>query len=126
MIEIIGLISPFFVLIGLGFGAGRIVDRPLEGLAWLNVFVIYIALPALFFQLLARTPVEKLASIGFIAATTLATFVIFVVGFVLALVRSLADIPVATIQGLAGAYGNIGYMGPGIAMAAFGPAGFRH
>ena len=122
MIEIIGLISPFFVLIGLGFGAGRIVDRPLEGLAWLNVFVIYIALPALFFQLLARTPVEKLASIGFIAATTLATFVIFVVGFVLALVRSLADIPVATIQGLAGAYGNIGYMGPGIAMAAFGPA----
>jgi len=122
VIEIIGLISPFFVLIGLGFGAGRIVDRPLEGLAWLNVFVIYIALPALFFQLLARTPVEKLASVGFIAATTLATFVIFAVGFVLALVRSRADIPVATIQGLAGAYGNIGYMGPGIAMAAFGPA----
>ncbi|MEF2553179.1 AEC family transporter [Aurantimonas sp. A2-1-M11] len=122
MIEIIGLISPFFVLIGLGFGAGRIVHRPIEGLAWLNVFVIYIALPALFFQLLGKTPVEKLASVGFIAATTLATFVIFSVGFALAIVRTRGDIPVATIQGLAGAYGNIGYMGPGIAMAAFGPA----
>jgi len=122
VIEIIGLISPFFVLIGLGFGAGRIVKKPIEGLAWLNVFVIYIGLPALFFQLLAKTPVEELASVGFIAATTLATFVIFATGFALAIVRSRANIPVATIQGLASAYGNIGYMGPGIALAAFGPA----
>jgi len=30
-------------------------------------------------------------------------------------------IGVATIQGLAGAYGNIGYLGPPLALAAFGP-----
>ncbi|WAP67996.1 AEC family transporter [Jiella pelagia] len=122
MIEIIGLISPFFGLIGLGFAAGRLAPHPIGGLAWLNVFVIYIALPALFFQLLSKTPVEELASVGFIVATTLATFVIFVLGFAVAMVRSRGDIPAATIQGLGGAYGNIGYMGPGIALAALGPA----
>ena len=122
MIEIIGLISPFFGLIALGFVAGRIAPHPVSGLAWLNVFVIYIALPALFFQLLSKTPVEKLASVGFIVATTLATFVIFAIGFAIAYVRSGRDIPAATIQGLGGAYGNIGYMGPGIAVAALGPA----
>jgi len=121
MIEIIGLISPFFALIALGFGAGRIANHPVSGLAWLNVFIIYIALPALFFQLLSKTPVEELASVGFIVATTLATFVIFVIGFAIALVRR-SGIPAALIQGLGGAYGNIGYMGPGIALAAFGPA----
>lgn len=122
MIAIIGLISPFFGLIALGFLAGRLAPHPVSGLAWLNVFVIYIALPALFFQLLSKTPVEQLASVSFIAATTLATFVIFVLGFAIALLRSRGDIPAATIQGLGGAYGNIGYMGPGIALAALGPA----
>ena len=121
MIEIIGLISPFFGLIALGFLAGRLAPHPVGGLAWLNVFVIYIALPALFFQLLSKTPVEKLASVGFIVATTLGTFIIFVIGFSIALARSKGDIPAATIQGLGGAYGNIGYMGPGIALVALGP-----
>ena len=121
MIAIVGLISPFFGLIALGLGAGRIVRHPVEGLAWLNVFIIYIALPALFFQLLAKTPVEKLASPGFVTATTLATFLIFAAGLALALLRSRGDIPASTVQGLAGAYGNIGYMGPGLALVALGP-----
>lgn len=121
MIAIVGLISPFFGLIALGFGAGRIVRHPVDGLAWLNVFIIYIALPALFFQLLAKTPVEKLASPGFVTATTLATFLIFAAGFALAMLRSRGDIPAATVQGLASAYGNIGYMGPGLALVALGP-----
>ncbi|NDV88198.1 AEC family transporter [Aurantimonas aggregata] len=121
MIAIVGLISPFFGLIALGFGAGRIVRHPVDGLAWLNVFIIYIALPALFFQLLAKTPVEKLASPAFVTATTLATFVIFALGFALAMARSRGDIPAATVQGLASAYGNIGYMGPGLALVAIGP-----
>ena len=121
MIAILGLISPFFGLIALGFGAGRIARHPVDGLAWLNVFIIYIALPALFFQLLAKTPVEKLASPGFVMATTLATLLIFVTGFAVAMMRSRGDVPAATVQGLAGAYGNIGYMGPGLALVALGP-----
>ncbi len=122
MIEIIGLIAPFFGLIALGYAAGRLAPHPIGGLAWLNVFVIYIALPCLLFQLLSKTPVEQLGSVGFVAATTLSTFLIFAIGFAVAYLRSGGDIPSATIQGLGGAYGNIGYMGPGIALAALGPA----
>lgn len=122
MLAIIGLIFPFFALIGLGFGTGRIVNRPLEGLAWLNVFIVYLALPALFFQLLSKTPVEQLANPGFVGATTLATFVTFLAVFTAGYLRTRGDIPASTIQGLAGAYGNIGYMAPGLALVAFGPA----
>lgn len=121
MLAIVGLIFPFFALIAIGFGAGRIAHRPVEGLAWLNVFIIYIALPALFFRLLSQTPVEKLASPVFVTATTLATFSMFLAVFGLALLRTRGDIAPSTIQGLAGAYGNIGYMGPGLALVAFGP-----
>ena len=122
MLAIIGLIFPFFALIGLGFGTGRIVKRPLEGLAWLNVFIVYLALPALFFQLLSKTPVEQLANPGFVGATTLATFVTFLAVFTAGYVKTRGDIPASTIQGLAGAYGNIGYMGPGLAILVLGDA----
>lgn len=121
MIAIIGLIAPFFALIALGLVCGRVFRHSVDGLAWLNVFVVYLALPALFFQLLSKTPVEKLASASFIVTTTLGTFIIFLFGLILALFGNRGGLRAATVQGLAGAYGNIGFMGPGLALAAFGP-----
>ncbi|MER0239926.1 AEC family transporter [Fulvimarina sp. MAC8] len=120
MLEIFGLIAPFFGLIALGFVTGRLVDHPVSGLAWLNVFVIYLALPVLFFQLLSKTPVEELTRVGFIAATTAGTFIAFAGTLALGLWKTRGDLAASTIQGFAGAYGNIGYMGPGLALAAFG------
>ena len=39
----------------------------------MSFFILYIALPALFFGILAETPFEQLAQWSFIAATSLAT-----------------------------------------------------
>ncbi|MGI9366418.1 MAG: AEC family transporter [Rhizobiaceae bacterium] len=121
MTQILGLALPFFGLILLGYLAARLKNLPVDGLAWMNFFIIYVALPALFFNLLSQTPVEKLASWGFIFATLLGTYCTFAIAFCAAVFASEGDIPESTIQGLAGAYGNIGYMGPGLAIAALGP-----
>jgi predicted permease len=120
MFEILGLIMPLFGLIILGFVTARITRQPVEALGWLSTFIIYLALPALFFRLLAATPVEQLASWKFILTNVGVTFSIFVFTFVLGLLNSRGHIAEATIQGLAGAYGNIGYMGPAIAILAIG------
>ncbi|MEO1160726.1 MAG: AEC family transporter, partial [Pseudomonadota bacterium] len=120
MLHILGLILPLFGLIVIGFVTARITRQPLEEAGWLNTFIIYIALPALFFKLLSKTPVEQLASWEFIASNILVTYVIFIFTFVLGLVASHGNIAEGTIQGLAGAYGNIGYMGPAIAILALG------
>jgi predicted permease len=120
MFEILGLIMPLFGLIILGFVTARITRQPLEALGWLSTFIIYLALPALFFRLLATTPVEQLASWSFIFANLGVTFGIFVLTFILGLLNSEGNIAESTIQGLAGAYGNIGYMGPAIAILAIG------
>ena len=119
--QVLTLALPFFGLILLGYVAAKVRPIPREGLAWMNTFIVYVALPALFFLLLGRTPVEKLASWGFILATTLGTYVIFVFGFTVAMATTRGRVPESAVQGLAGAYGNIGYMGPGLAIAAFGP-----
>ncbi|WP_306120797.1 MULTISPECIES: AEC family transporter [unclassified Roseitalea] len=122
MASVIGLVLPFFGLIALGFAAARITRQPIEALGWMNTFVIYVALPALFFNLLAQTPVEELTRWRFIAATTLSTFAIFALMFVIAILRTGGRIAESTVMGLAAAYGNIGYMGPGLALLAFGEA----
>ncbi|HSG95034.1 MAG TPA: AEC family transporter, partial [Afifellaceae bacterium] len=62
---------PFFGLIFLGYLAGRIWRRDENALAWLNIFVLYFALPALFFQLISRTPIQQLANWSFVFCTSL-------------------------------------------------------
>ncbi|RIK85983.1 MAG: malonate transporter [Hyphomicrobiales bacterium] len=121
MTDIVGLVLPFFGMIFIGALAARLVRQPLEALGWMNVFVIYIALPALFFQLLSRTPVEELTEWRYIAGSLAATFVVFCLMFAGSAIVSRGAIAESTIRGLAAAYGNIGYMGPGLALLVFGP-----
>jgi len=121
MIEVIGLVAPLFSLILLGFVSAKIVRIPKDGLAWLNFFVIYIALPPMFFRLLSKTPISEFANTTFLFCATGATLAVFIIGFLLARLLNRGNTQVATIQGLAAAYGNIGYLGPPLAITAFGP-----
>ena len=121
MIDVLNLALPFFGLIFIGFACGKLKQIPDSALAWMDFFILYVALPALFYRILAQTPLEKLASFNFIAATTLATFGAFLVAFAVGLTLRKGDVAESTIAGLAGGYGNIGYMRPGLALATLGP-----
>ena len=120
MAEISSLVLPFFGLILLGYVAARWRKLDEQALGWLNIFIIYIALPALFFKIIGKTPLEELARFDFILTSLAATYTIFALVFALGRFGTRSTIGEATVQGLAGAYGNIGYLGPGIALAAFG------
>lgn len=121
MLDVINLALPFFGLIFLGLFCGKLKQIPDTGLAWMNFFLIYVSLPCLFYRVLATTPLAQLNNPRFVVATTLSTAAMFAlayaVGFVLR--RNMGE---ATIAALSGAYGNIGYMGPGLALATLGPA----
>ncbi|MBZ9888984.1 AEC family transporter [Mesorhizobium sp. BR1-1-3] len=120
MSDVIGLVLPFFGLIFVGFLVARITRQPLEALGWMNTFIVYVALPALFFQLLAKTPFEDLTEWRFIFGSVVSTFMIFSLMFMGSVLTSRGEIAQSTIKALAAAYGNIGYMGPGLALLAFG------
>jgi predicted permease len=121
MLEVLNLALPFFGLIFLGLACGKLKQIPETGMAWMNFFLIYVSLPCLFYRVLAQTPLEQLSNPRFIAGTTLATGTAFALAFCVgwAFRRNIGE---ATIAGLSGAYGNIGYMGPGLALATLGPA----
>jgi malonate transporter len=119
MIDVLNLALPYFGLIFLGFACGRITRIPIQGLAWMDFFIIYMTLPALFYRILAKTPFEQLNNVPFIVTATLGTFLVLMLSLGVAwLFRR--DLAQAAIGQLAGAYGNIGYMGPGLALATVG------
>jgi predicted permease len=122
MNEIVAITLPFFGLIALGYGAGQWRKTPVEGLAWLNFFVFYLALPALFFQLIAETPIKELTNWPFVLTTVFGTYCAFAIAFSIAALTNRGNVPAATIQGLVGSYSNSGFMAPGLTLAAFGSA----
>jgi malonate transporter and related proteins len=121
MLDVINLALPFFGLIFLGLFCGKLKQIPDTGLAWMNFFLIYVSLPCLFYRVLATTPLAQLNNPRFVVATTTSTAAMFALAYAVgfALRRNMGE---ATIAALSGAYGNIGYMGPGLALATLGPA----
>ena len=120
MADILNLALPYFGMIFIGFACGRTKGLPEQGLAWMNFFLLYVSLPALMFGIMAKTPFSELNNPPFLIATTLATMSAFVLAMVLGRVVGELSLRKATIAGLSGAYGNIGYMGPGLALAVLG------
>src|SRR6476660_831941 len=102
MLEVLNLALPFFGLIFIGFVCGKLKQIPESALGWMNFFIVYVSLPALFYRILARTPLERLAQIDFIFATTLATFWAFAISFAIGMAIRRGDIAESTIAGLAG------------------------
>ena len=119
---VIDLALPFFGIIGLGYACGVLFDTPPDGLAWLNTFIVWLALPALLFSLVSATPLTQLANASFILCTAGATATAFALGFINGRFINRSTIPEATIQAMAAGYANIGYMGPGLTLALLGPA----
>jgi malonate transporter len=121
MSPVISLAMPFFGLILLGFACGRFMKLPEAGLAWMNFFIVYVSLPPLFFKLVSATPFEQLTNWRFIALTTFCTFCIYVAGLGAGLYANKGNLREGAIAAIIGAYANVGYMGPGLTLAALGP-----
>lgn len=122
ILSLFDLVLPFFGMIALGYFCGKRVKLPAAGLAWMQFFLIYVSLPMLFFRLIADKPLSDLTNWPYVIATTLATYVVFALSFTVGLYFTRGNLPQSVMQGVVGAYSNIGYMGPPLVLAALGPA----
>src|SRR3954454_21919812 len=120
MIAILYLALPYFGLIFIGFACGKAKNLPESGLAWMNFFLLYVSLPALLFGIMSRTPFAELNNRKFLIATTLRTPTAFTLAMIVGRLLGGLSFRESALAGLGGAYGNIGYMGPGLAFAVVG------
>jgi malonate transporter len=120
MLSVLAIVMPVFALIASGFVAGRINVIGAAAVPELNRFVVYLALPALLFDVMANARYEDLAQPGFIAAFGFACGAVFfaIVGWRMAAGEGLAG---ASVDGLLGSYANTAYMGFPVLLMVFGP-----
>ncbi|HEY1609056.1 MAG TPA: AEC family transporter [Paraburkholderia sp.] len=121
MLSTVSILLPVFGLILAGFASRRFGVLGPAAASELNRFVVWLALPALLFHILAHATWHELYQPAFLAAFGIACAVVYTVVVVARVAggRPLAD---ASIEGIAAAYPNTGYVGFPLAMIAFGPA----
>ncbi len=119
MLSTLSVVLPIFALILAGWLARRSGVLGPHATAELNRFVVYLALPALLFDIIAHARWVDVWQPGFVAAFGLGTALIFVVTLAIRLhrPRHLAD---AAIDGLNAGYANTGFIGFPLALVALG------
>jgi predicted permease len=123
MQAIVNVAVPIFGVILTGYLAGRWRILGGEATAALNAFVSYFALPVLFFGTLARTPVDTVLDPGLMMGFSLVVVATFAVGMISTRLAAGGGLARMSLQGMAASWGNVGYMGVPICLAAFGEPG---
>ncbi len=119
MLSTLLIVLPIFALVLAGWLARRIGVLGPNATTELNRFVVYLALPALIFDITSHAHWSDLWQPGFIAVFGISTLLVFVVTVAARLrgPRHLAD---AAIDGLNAGYANTAYMGFPITIAVLG------
>jgi len=115
------IVLPIFALIGAGWLARYWNWIGAAGATEMNRFVVYLGMPALLFQIMAKASWQQLDQPGFIAAFGLGCAAIY--GLTVAVCRWQGSaLPDASLNGLNAGYANVGFIGFPLCVAAFGPA----
>ena len=118
MFSILTIVLPIFALIFAGWLARRLGVLGPQATREISKFVIWLALPALLFDIVASAHWTEIWQPGFIAAFGLGCLLVFAVTLLIRLwARGLAD---AAIDGLNAGYANTGFIGFPLALAAIG------
>jgi predicted permease len=119
MFATIEILLPVFGLIFAGVVCRRLGVLGPTACSELNRFVVWLALPALLFQIMAHATWRQLDQPGFVAAFGLACAAVFGVTLVWRLLRGrhLVD---ASVDAIAASYSNTGYIGFPLCFMVFG------
>ncbi|MCA6106767.1 AEC family transporter [Bradyrhizobium cenepequi] len=119
MLSTLTTVLPIFALIFAGWLARRIGVLGPHATTELNRFVVYLALPALLFDVIAHAQWSDVWQPGFIAAFGIGVALVFGLTIAVRLrrPRHLAD---AAIDGLNAGYANTGFVGFPLALVALG------
>jgi malonate transporter and related proteins len=109
MLAVLEVTAPVFALIFAGFLAPRLKVLPHSGVAGINAFVFYFALPAMLFRVITQQPLASFNSPRFILAYGATGLLIF--GYMALVSKRVHGFKQSIVFGLNSAHGNVGYLG---------------
>ena len=112
---------PFFALIALGYGAGRMRFFTPEATAYLTKFVFWFALSAMLFGFAANLTLAEIFDLRFIAAYLWGTATIYLVATAVGFLRGL-PVSESAVEAQCAVIGNVGFLGIPMFVLLLGPA----
>lgn len=122
MPTILGVAIPFFAVLLCGMLAARLRLLDARGLFGLNTFVFWFSLPALLFQKVAATPFDRLTDPWLYLAYEGSVLILYALVYAVARYGAGLAVAPAAMCAFVAAWGNVGYMGVPLLIAAFGEA----
>jgi malonate transporter len=127
MKPVVDSVLPLFALVLAGYLCARRGLLGADATKSLNLFVVWLALPALLFQVVAETHWSQVNHPAFVVSVGLGMLVTFLLSAGLSrgwgTRRPPGPLPDASIQGLAASYPNTGFMGIPLCLVLFGRDG---
>ncbi len=120
MVEIFLKTLPFFLLIGLGYWAGRTKFFSEEATAYLTKFVFYFALSAMLFRFSSNLAFEEVLDWPFLTAYLCASGLVYLLVVATSLLRG-RPLEEAAFEGQCGVIGNVGFLGIPMLAVLLGP-----
>lgn len=118
MIQILSLVIPFFAVIACGYFGARLIGE--QGQRGINNLVLYFALPALLFSLMARADLAERFQVDFVAGYTTVSLVLFALTGLWIKLWLRPRRAETAVYAVASVYGNTGYMGIPIVVVMLG------
>ena len=120
MLNVLGIVSPIFIAIAIGYGLAKSEILPKESIRGLGTFVLYVALPALIIKALVRSPLREVIDLRYLAAYGAGSAVAFSLGFALARFGQGRSLQRSALAALGSATSNSGFIGYPLAALVIG------
>jgi malonate transporter and related proteins len=118
---ILSITLPIYLLMLLGWWAARRALFSRDDLRLMGRFIVQIALPALLFKAVGSRPLSEVLHLGYLAAMTAGSLVVFTLVWLWARHAKGRDAAAAAIQAMGSSFSNTGYIGYPIALQFLGP-----
>ena len=126
MIDILTLVTPFFLVIGCGYLAGRIGLVETTALKSLNSYLLYFALPGMFISRLSDIDLAQAFDVRLLVAFVAGNFVIWLISTVIQRSVFKNNLSETAAINTAAGWGNSGYMGIPLSVGLLGSIGLLH
>ncbi|MCJ8299530.1 MAG: AEC family transporter [Pseudomonadales bacterium] len=122
LMSILATLAPIFILICIGYCATKYGIIPREGIKYLGMFVINIALPCMLFKALTARSIAETFNPDYLFVYALGSLLTLLLGIFLGRVLRHKSLSVSTILAMGSSFSNSGFIGYPIILQILGPA----
>jgi len=122
LVSFLDILTPLFITISAGYAATRYGLIPREGIRYLGLYVIKIAMPCMLFKALSERPFQEIFKPDYIAIYALGSLFTLILAIFFSFYIRKKNFSISTVMAMGSSFSNSGYIGYPIVTQILGTA----